>query len=247
VAVDGDGNIYVADYSGGRVQVFDAAGDFQAQWTIESENDVYLTGMAVGRDGTVFGIYGGDLHRFDGQTGEDLGTLEYEDGWGFGDVTVLADGGLAATWYKNRDDVIYFNNDYEVETVLQEAISSITDDSEVTLKVAADGLGNVFVLTGNSEAVFKFDAEGDFVNRFGSSGDDQGQFRAVGDIAIDNQGRVYVSDIKGVQVFDPDGRYLALIDPPEFAYAYGLTVDDDNYLYMVGNNKVYKYQLEADE
>jgi DNA-binding beta-propeller fold protein YncE len=248
VGVDGDGNIYVADYSGGRIQVFDAQGEFQTQWQAgDGDDDIYITGMAVARDGTVYLVYGSDLFHHDGQTGELIGQVDYVDGWGFGDVVTLPDGGLVAAWYKNRDDIIIFDKDGETVTALQEAISGVTGDTEVTIRVAVDGLGNIYALGQLAEAVFHFSPDGDYVNRFGSGGDEKGQFRAAGAIAVDNQSRVYVSDIKGIQVFAGDGRYLSTINPPSNAYAFGMAFDDDNFLYLVSNNKVYKYQLEADQ
>jgi DNA-binding beta-propeller fold protein YncE len=248
VGVDAGGAIYVADYSGGRVQVFDAQGQFQTQWVVgDGDNDVYITGMAVARDGGVYLAYGSELFHHDGGTGELLEQVEYVDGWGFGDVATLADGGLVAAWYKNRDDIIVFDRNGQAVTVMQEAISGVTGDTEVTIRVAADGLGNIFALGQLSEAIFHFSPQGDYINRIGSGGDEAGQFRAAGDIAVDNQSRIYVSDISGIQVFASDGRYLSTISTPTRAYAYGLAFDDDNYLYVVSNNTVYKYQLEADE
>src|SRR5690606_16750326 len=44
VAVDGTGRIYVAEYQGGRVQVFDSLGTFLTQWTADPE--MPLTGFA---------------------------------------------------------------------------------------------------------------------------------------------------------------------------------------------------------
>ena len=69
--------------------------------------------------------------------------------------------------------------------------------------------------------------------------------RLLGDVAVDNQGRLYVADLSGIQVFEADGRYLSTIRTP--AYPYGLAFDQDNRLYVVSNNRVYKYQLTADE
>ena len=57
------------------------------------------------------------------------------------------------------------------------AISGQTDRSELDMHVAADGLGNVYALGTFNEAVLKFTPEGRFVTKFGSSGDQPGQFR----------------------------------------------------------------------
>ena len=91
-----------------------------------------------------------------------------------------------------------------------------------------------------------FSPTGSYLNSFGSEGDAPGQFRAPGDIAVDGQGNVYVTDIKGIQSFAPDGRYLSNIKPPTGAYVAGLAFDDAGALYAVLNTKkVLKYQLAA--
>ena len=97
----------------------------------------------------------------------------------------------------------------------------------------------------DSEMVFKFSADGEYLNSFGGDGDGQGQFRAGGDITVDNTGQIWVSDIGGVQVFDATGRYVSRFSPG--FYAYGMAVDEANFLYIAGNNHITKYQLEADE
>ena len=173
VGVDGAGNIYAADYGGGRVQVFDAAGEFVTQWTVEGDS-IYLTGMAVARDGTLYLVYGSELYHVDGQTGAELEHSEWAEGWGFEDVVALPDGGLAATWYKNRDDIVIFDENGEVVADVQEAISSITGSSAVTMKITVDNDGNLLVLNHDSSMVFKFSPDGEYLNSFGGDGEGQG-------------------------------------------------------------------------
>ena len=63
-------------------------------------------------------------------------------------------------------------------------------------------------------------------------------------IAVDRQSRVYVTDFKGIQVFDANGRYLDVFDVPDRGFVHGLTVGDDNYLYSVSNTcMVYKVEI----
>jgi len=79
------------------------------------------------------------------------------------------------------------------------------------------------------------------VNRFGGSGHQPGQFSAAHSIAVDGKGRVFVGDIQGIHVFDPDGRFLAVIkvDGP----AFGLVFNDNNELLVAARNKVIKFGL----
>jgi sugar lactone lactonase YvrE len=239
IAVDGAGHIYVGEYSGGRVQVFDPAGEFVTQWSVDPK--MPLTGLAADRKGTVFIVQSGIISRFEGQTGKALGQLAYSGGWGFDDVVTTADGGLVVAWYKNRDDIVRFSSDGQVTRTIRAAISSVSGDSELDTKVAADGLGNIYALGSFNNAVFKFSADGKFVNRFGSAGDQPGQFRAPQAIAVDGKGRVYVSDIKGIQVFDTDGRYLESIKAG--GVASGMVFNDKNELFVAGRNHVSKFAV----
>jgi LSD1 subclass zinc finger protein len=239
IAVDPDGNIYVGEYTGGRIQVFDPQGKFVTQWTVDAE--MPLRGLAVDRQGIVYVVQGGQIDRYDGSSGDALGTLEYAQGWGFDDVAVVADGGLVAAWYNNRDDLVRLDDEGQLSLVIPGAISSQSGDSELNTRVAVDGLGNIYALGTFNDAVFKFNAQGRFLTRFGSAGDEPGQFRAPGSIAVDGQGRVYVGDFKGIQVFDSNGRYLELI---EFkGVPSGLTFSDSGDLFVAARTQVFVFKI----
>ena len=79
------------------------------------------------------------------------------------------------------------------------------------------------------------------MNRFGSSGSQAGQITAADAIAVDGKGRVYVSDIKGVQVFDSEGRYLTVFKPD--GVASGMVFNDRNELLVVARKKVVKFSI----
>lgn len=240
IAVDASGKIYVGEYIGGRIQVFDADGKFITQWMVDPK--MPLTGMAADRNGVVYVAQSGTISRHEGQTGNLLGKVAYSEGWGFDDVHVGADGGLVASWYKNRDDIVRFNSSGQVVRTIRAAISTVTDESELDTQVAIDGLGNIYALGSFNNAVFKFSPEGKFITRFGDAGDQAGQFRAPSAIAVDGKGRVYVSDFKGVQVFDSNGRYLAVFDPAGIAS--GMVFNDKNELFIAARNHVLRLALK---
>ena len=152
-----------------------------------------------------------------------------------------ADGGFVAAWYSNRDDVVRFNSAGEVTRTIRAAISSTSGDSELNTRVAIDGLGNIYALGTFNNAVFKFGPNGKFLTRFGDAGDQAGQFRAPSAIAVDGKGRVYVSDIKGVQVFDANGRYLNVFNPDGMAF--GMVFNDNNELFISARKHVLKYSI----
>jgi outer membrane protein assembly factor BamB len=155
---------------------------------------------------------------------------------------VTPDGGLIAAWYKNRDDIVRFNTEGQTTLTIRNAISGQTDSSELQTRVAVDGRENIYALGAFNNAIFKFTREGKYVSRFGSDGDQRGQFRAPSAIAVDGQGRVYVSDFKGIQVFDADGRYLDTIKVT--GAASGMVFNDKGELFVVARTRVVKLVLK---
>jgi hypothetical protein len=236
IAVDAAGNIYVGEYTGGRVQVFDREGKFVTQWTVDPK--MPLRGMTADRRGTVYVVQKGEINRYEGATGKSLGAVG-GGGGRYDDVFATPDGGLVAFARQSRDDVVKLDSSGQVRQTIQAAVSGQTDRSELSIRVAADGAGNVYALGEFNDAVFKFSPDGRFQTRFGGDGDEPGLFRAPGAIAVDNQGRVYVADFKGVQVFDPNGRYLDLIKVK--GAASGLVFNDQNELLVVARTAVWKF------
>src|ERR1051325_11132551 len=91
IGIDGQGRIYVGEYQGGRVQVFDANGKFITQWMVDRK--MPLRGLAVDRKGTAYVAQHGIITRYDGQNGQSLGALSSSQGMGFDDVKPTPDGG----------------------------------------------------------------------------------------------------------------------------------------------------------
>lgn len=241
IAVDGAGRIYVGEYTGGRIQVFDPAGKFVSQWNIGDRKTI-LRGLAADRKGIVYAVHGGGVGRYQGETGEKLGQLEYERS-GFDDVSAAADGGLVTASHGNRDDIVTFDANGKVVRTIPEAISSTSGDSELSMRVAVDGTGSIYALGRFNNAVFKFGRDGKFINRFGDGGDQPGQFRAAYSIAVDGYGRVYVGDTKGIQVFDGNGRYLTVVKLKGMAF--GIVFNDKNELFVVARDRVMKFAVQA--
>jgi len=239
IAVDADGHIYVAEYSGGRVQVFDPQGKFITQWV--GDGKFPMRAMAADRKGRVYLVQRGVISRYEGTTGNKLGDLDFPDGTGFDDVALTASGGMVAFYYRASDDLVRFDPAGRTVGRIRKAISGQTDRSELDIRVAVDGLGNIYGLGTFNNGVFKFNSDGKFLNKFGSSGDQPGQFLAPSSIAVDNQGHVFVTDFKGVQAFDAEGRYLGVIKVD--GAASGQVFNDNNDLFVVARTHVYKYSL----
>ena len=72
--------------------------------------------------------------------------------------------------------------------------------------------GDLFIADGYSNAkVHRYTPDGKYVSSWGESGTGDGQFNIVHNIAIDDDGWVYIADRENhrVQVFDSDGKFEA--------------------------------------
>jgi hypothetical protein len=245
LAVDSAGNIYVADRSG-RLQVFDADGNFQSLWMLD-DSQVSVKGLSVGRAGIVYVVRGRDIYRYDSATGEYLGQVGESLRASFDDAAATVDGELVALSFPPHSLVRFDAEGNAVQTIPIDTVKQATGFS----RIAVDGLGNIYVLgrsidtLGNfNDVVFRFTADGEYISQFGSSGDEQGQFHALttNDLAVDGQGRIYVSDFDGIKIFDPGGRYLGLIDVKEPQRFRDLASSNQNELLALSDSEqVFKF------
>ena len=75
--------------------------------------------------------------------------------------------------------------------------------------LATDSQGNVYA-TDNLGLIWKFDASGNLLLTWGSSGSGDGQFNFPAALAVDSQGNVLVVDFGNnrIQKFDSTGKFL---------------------------------------
>jgi sugar lactone lactonase YvrE len=229
LALDAQGNIYTADYQGGRVQMFNPDGSYASLWNVKRK--VPLRDIAITPTGVMYVSLQGEILKFDAQTGKAMGSLAYAPRHYFGALATTPDGGLVAI--TDGETLVRFDANEKVTLTLTHAVSTVSEDSELDVHPAVDGLGNLYLLATTHDGVFVYSPEGKFLNRIGSQGNDPDQLQAAEDIIVDGKGRVFISDIKGVMIFTTDGRYQGVI--PVKGAAFGLALDIQNRLYVITN------------
>ena len=251
--LNGQGQLFVGEYTGGRIQEFDLTGKFVNQF-FAGDKQTDLLGFAVDRNGVAYVADGGDITRYDTKTGKALGKLQYSGGPGFGELAVAPDGSLYAMWYERRngiftsvegarEDLVHFDRNGKVLKVIKGAISSMTDSVELDNALAVDGRGNVYLAAGFEQTIFKFDPDGKFITRLGSSGDGVSQFSNVGAIAVDGQGRLFVVESGDISMLKPDGSRLGKIAVKGAPRC--LLLDDAGALWVTTDDGVIKYQIKS--
>lgn len=243
IAVDESGTIFVGQYIGGRVQVFDPTGRFLTQWSVDTETP--LRGFSSTRDGIVYTVYGGDIYRYQGATGTLLGQVNDASRTWFDDLRITADGGFVATEGSSEDDILVYDSQGVLKLEIPNAVSTASGEfGENAERIAIDGVGNIYALPVFENAVYKFGPDGRFLDKFtGPSEEVNGvEFTSPYDIAVDSQSRLYLSDFAGIIVLDSNGNYLRTIDDGG-AIIYGLNFDYAGNLWAAANTKVLKFTI----
>lgn len=249
LAIDGKNNIYVMDGDRNLVIRFDANGAYTNSWRLTGK-DKRIEGIAADKAGSVFVVMSGELLKYEATTGALVGTGGIPDIFGIGDICVMPDGSLYTYAHGTEDSLVHFDASVVELGRIARPISEVTGgDAPVVwqVRMAAGKDGSLFLLTTalNKQTVYVYGADGKYKLNFGNDGDAEGQFNSAGAIAVDSKGRIYVSDWKGVQVFDQKGEYIGIIRLPYRGVAAGMAFNNRDELYLVsrGEKKVYKFVL----
>jgi DNA-binding beta-propeller fold protein YncE len=226
IAVDPGGRIYSADYTGGKVQVFDAAGKFLTQWTTDPKTTLHS--MAADRKGNLYLQQSSDIQMFEAETGKFLQKTGRISAKG---MALAPDGRLVVA---SRDGFVILDGNLkpiqEFKDAAERANATFGFD-----QIAVDGNGVVYALDDQNGDVCKFAADGKFLNRFKSNSN------SPNSIAIDPKGRVFVSDTSRIYVFDADGK---AIDSFPARQAFGMTFNDKGELFVASRPFVVKYEIK---
>jgi LSD1 subclass zinc finger protein len=232
VAVAPDGKIFVGEYSDGRVQVFDPAGKFLSEWSIGKDKS--LMSLAADRHGNVYAVVPFDIIRYDAATGMPQGQAEsnFNDKQeSYMDCCVALSGDVFAI--TSDSDVVDIGPDGKIKSVFN-AAQKVGEDLSLE-RIAVLSTGELFCLD-RAKGIFKFGADGRFINRFGPTDDpDNGVIVAPEAIAVDGNARIYESaSDPAIRVFNSDGNPLDTFGGNDVVF--GIAVDDHNNIYACYRN-----------
>lgn len=258
LAVDSNGNLYVADEYNDRIQEFDSNGNYLNQWGTLGTNsgqfdrpyDLVIENTNVFVSDTFnhriqkFSTDGTFLTQW-GSQGSAAGQFRQPHG-----IAVNTAGNVFVA-DKVNDRVEEFTGD---GTYLAQFGSSGTNAGQLNSPrgLAIDANDHIYVADQNNFRVVKFAGDGTYLTEWGNHGTNAGQFGGTNvgpnGVAVDKSGNVWVVDQgnSNIQAFTPSGNYLAQFGMPgtnssQFISPVRLLFDPTGtrlYVADLGNNRI---------
>ncbi|XP_077402436.1 tripartite motif-containing protein 3-like isoform X3 [Vanacampus margaritifer] len=219
VAVDSNGDVVVADYDNRWVSIFSPDGKFKNK--IGSGRLLGPKGVAVDKNGHII-------------TADNKACC----------VFIFQANGKLVTKFGGRGVA---DRQFAADKLLPNVNKSASVFSPHF--VAVDNKNQIVVTDFHNHSVKVYSADGEFLFKFGSHGEGNGQFNAPTGVAVDANGDIIVADWGNsrIQVFDSTGSFLSYIntsaDPLYGPQGLALTSDGHVAVADSGNHcfKVYRY------
>ena len=254
LAVDPSGNIYTAEYQDGRLQSFDPEGKFKQLINVAPDEADYITisDLASDYNGRLLVARRGDILIYNAADGALADTIsgEFPNTW-YGALAIDPANTIYALHTSAGElDLIKINPNGQVTWRKPQITAGLVKNTEISTvrRLAVDGLGNIYLLDDSQNQVYQYDADGNFVDRFGSEGDGPGLLASPEDLTVDGQGRIYILDQDGIEIFDNNGAPIKLIPGDYEGYAFDIKLDLAGNAYVITNApQVYKLRLNLGE
>jgi len=257
VAVDANGNEYVADSNNNRIQKFDANGYFVTAWGSAGTGNGQFSapqGITVDASGNLYvaDTNNNRIQKFDsngtfitswGSQGSGNGLFNYPQG-----VAVDAVGNVYVT--DTGNNLIQKFDSSGNFVITWGSQGSGNGQFKKPAGITTDPAGNVYVSDTGNNRIQKFGSSGNFVTTWGSQGSGNGQFNNPLGITVDIAGNIYVADSYNslIQKFNSSGAFVSSWGTygngnGQFNYPQGVIADLAGNVYVAdsNNNRIQKF------
>lgn len=157
--------------------------------------------------------------------------------------------------FGSRVTKVFIGEPGEEETQAEFARYGTADDRATwPSSVALDSQGNVYLSDDWLNRISVFDADGNYIKHWGTSGAGEGELNGPAGLAFDQDDNLYVVDSRNhrIQKFTKDGTFITSYGsygsgPGQFDSPWGITVDAAGAIYVADwkNNRVQKLSSDG--
>ncbi len=257
IARAADGSVFVVDKTG-RVQRFNADGEWMSSFPMPEIETGKPTGISVGPDGD---LYVADTHYHRVMIFSPAGELRGQFGrYGTGpgefiyptDVAFAPDGRIYVSEYGGNDRVSVFSPAREFLFSFGTFGNGPGELSRPSALCVDAARARLYVADACNHRIAQYNLDGRLRGYIASAGTGAGQLRYPYDLALLEGGRLLVCEYGNnrLQAFDPEGESLGVFGGPgrrlgQLAYPWGVVVDDAGRALVLdaGNNRLQIWQL----
>lgn len=239
-SADAEGNFYFCDMRGKPPTVYKVAPDGKTKTKLA---ELSVSGTKIGPDGRLYACGGGKLVAIDLANGQ---------------VTTIAQGLKTNDIAINHRGQIYMTETGKKQVTLIDAKTGQSKPADVGI-AAPNGIGfspdqNTLIVSdygGLNVYTFSVAPDGTLSNktpRMMMKAPEKKPTVANGDgLAVDIDGRAYVTTALGLQIFDADGKLLGILDKPQPGAMVNAAFAGPNleYLYLTCGNKVFRRKVRV--
>ncbi|OOM57625.1 SMP-30/gluconolaconase/LRE-like region [Clostridium beijerinckii] len=240
ITVDSDNNVWIADYTDGRIQQFNNSGEFIKMIQINGDrNDSKLIeGLAADMNGNLYVSSGSTIQKYKTADGSLSATFKGNDY--YGPLAVDKDNNIYLLTSSATENTLFkLNSDGAVLARFNKIIKKANkDDPGMNADFALDSSGNIYIFSEYSKKIHVYNSNGDFIKYLDLKLNNQDT--NIETISIDNSDNLYVKSFNGNYKFDLNGNLLNVL--PDKNY-YSTDVDSNGNIYMSDNDDIFEYNL----
>ena len=97
-----------------------------------------------------------------------------------------------------------------VQVDLPESSADSLPEEQEPLTLTINSKGEIFIADWRNDRIQIFSTNGEFITKFGESGQEDGQFNRPSSVTVDTQGLIYIADWgnERIQILDKEGNFI---------------------------------------